>query len=97
VPCSSIISKLSVHRELHLHSCNLLLEIQSCSNVDLTVLRISLVNALIYSFSICEFLLVSLDLGPKNELMNERSKSPLEEKVFAVIPLVPLLPFLCEQ
>jgi hypothetical protein len=33
----------------------------------------------------------ALDEGPKKDLTNDRSKSPLEEKVFAVIPLVVVL------
>jgi hypothetical protein len=28
--------------------------------------------------------------GEKNDLMNDRSTSPLEEQIFGVIPLVPL-------
>jgi hypothetical protein len=32
----------------------------------------------------------ALDLGPRNDLTNDRSTLPLEEEVLGVIPLVPL-------
>ena len=35
----------------------------------------------------------ALDVEPKNDSTSDRSKSPLEERVFAVIPLAPLFTF----
>jgi hypothetical protein len=35
--------------------------------------------------------------GPKTDLTNDRSNSPLEEKVFSAIPLGPLFTFLYDS